>query len=108
MNIPIPMVTTEMPVSTIFPGPILSARKPAIGMVIIAPMPCGASSRPAPRALSPRTSWKYSGNSRLAPKNAIANSIIAITAMVMFLFLSSRSSTSGWMFLGAGPTGRTR
>ena len=33
-------------------------REPAIGIVIIAPMPCGATSRPACSVDSPRTSWK--------------------------------------------------
>ena len=105
VNIPIPTVITAIPVITILPGPILSASTPATGMVSIAPMPWGASSRPDCSAVSPRTSWKYSGNSRLAPKKAIANSIIAITATVMFLFFSSRSSISGWMFLGRSAHG---
>ncbi len=68
-----------MPASTILPGPILSVSMPATGMVSIAPMPCGASSSPACSVVSPRTCRKYDGNSRLAPKNAIANSDIAIT-----------------------------
>ena len=31
--------------------------RPAIGIAIAAPMPCGASSRPAVSALSPRSTW---------------------------------------------------
>ena len=43
---------------TNLPGPILSVSRPAIGMVSIAPMPCGASSSPAASVLSPRTWMK--------------------------------------------------
>ena len=68
-----------MPAITSLPGPILSVSTPAIGIVSIAPKPCGASSRPACSVDSPRTCRKYDGKSRLAPKNAIANSDIAIT-----------------------------
>ena len=53
-----PTVSSTMPVSTTLPGPILSARKPAIGMVTIAPKPCGATSQPDASGVSPRTCWK--------------------------------------------------
>ena len=53
-----PMMITTSPNGTIRPTGIRSLRVPAIGMVSIAPMPCGATSRPAARADSPRTCWK--------------------------------------------------
>ena len=43
---------------TVRPTGILSASMPAIGMVSIAPMPCGAISRPACSVDSPRTCRK--------------------------------------------------
>ena len=57
VNIAIPTTITVMPVITILPGPILSVSTPATGIVSIAPMPCGASSSPACRVVSPRT-WR--------------------------------------------------
>ena len=79
----IPTVARTRPVSTTLPGPILSARNPAIGMVSIAPKPCGATSQPELSGDSPRTCWKYSVNKRLAPKKAMANRVIVTTATVM-------------------------
>ena len=58
LNIAMPTVITVTPTSTILPGPILSARMPAIGMVTIAPTPWGASSQPVKRVPSPRTWMK--------------------------------------------------
>ena len=55
-NMPIRMKTR--PNGTIRPIGRLSTWEPAIGIVIIAPMPWGATSRPACSVDSPRTSWK--------------------------------------------------
>ena len=90
-----PTTITAMPASTILPGPILSVSTPATGIVSIAPMPCGASSSPACSVVSPRTCRKYDGNSRLAPKNAMANSDIAITATVSARLRNRCRSISG-------------
>ena len=46
------------PTSTMRPTPVRSVSCPAIGITSIAPKPCGASSRPACIADSPRTAWK--------------------------------------------------
>ena len=43
------------PNGTIRPMPVLSVRRPAIGMPSMAPRPCGASSRPMSIADSNRT-----------------------------------------------------
>jgi len=43
------------PTSTMRPTPVRSVSWPAIGITSIAPKPCGASSRPACIAVSPRT-----------------------------------------------------
>ena len=53
-----PTMITTSPTGTMRPTGILSLSVPAIGMVSIAPMPCGATSRPASRADSPRICWK--------------------------------------------------
>ena len=53
-----PTTITTSPTGTMRPTGIRSLRLPAIGMVSIAPMPCGATSRPATRADSPRICWK--------------------------------------------------
>ena len=53
-----PITMTTRPTGTIRPTGSRSLSVPAIGMVSIAPMPCGATSRPAVRADSPRICWK--------------------------------------------------
>ena len=50
--------TSVRPTGTIRPTPVLSLSRPAIGIEIIAPKPCGASSRPVSIALSPRTTCR--------------------------------------------------
>ena len=54
----IPAAMNTIPTSTNLPGPNLSVSRPAIGMVIIAPMPCGANSSPVASVVSPRTCRK--------------------------------------------------
>jgi hypothetical protein len=58
VNIAIPTTMVVIPAITILPGPILSVRIPATGMVSIAPRPCGASSSPARSVVSSRTCRK--------------------------------------------------
>ena len=53
-----PAAMKTRPKGTIRPTGNLSDRAPVIGMVSIAPMPCGATSRPALSTDSPRTCWK--------------------------------------------------
>ena len=53
-----PAVIVARPTGTMRPTGNLSASAPAMGMVTIAPMPCGATSRPASSAPSPRTVWR--------------------------------------------------
>ena len=50
--------STSRPGMTILPTPMRSASWPAIGITIIAPMPCGAISRPESKADSPRTACR--------------------------------------------------
>ncbi len=65
---------SAMPIMATRPPPMRSVSMPAIGMVSAAPMPCGAVSRPACRAVSPRATWKNRGSSSIEPKKAVANS----------------------------------
>jgi hypothetical protein len=53
-----PIAISAIANGTIRPTGILSASMPAIGIVSIAPMPCGATSRPACSVDSPRTCRK--------------------------------------------------
>ena len=73
----------------------MSTCEPAIGIVIIAPMPWGATSRPACSVDSPRTSWKYVGTSSSPPKKAAANRNMVMIESVRLRFLNSRRSSSG-------------
>jgi hypothetical protein len=66
-----------------------------MGIVIIAPSPCGATSRPACNVDSPRISWKYVGTRSNPPKKAAANMNIVITATVRLRLWNSRRSSSG-------------
>ena len=104
MNVPMPTAIRTMPTSTNLPGPILSVILPATGMVIIAPIPCGANSKPAARVLSPRIPMKYCGYSSAAPKKAIMKNVIVMTAMASVLFLNRRRSSSGWFVCSACQT----
>ena len=45
------------PATTTGPPPMRSVSRPLIGNIIAAPIPCGASSRPASSALWPRSTW---------------------------------------------------
>ena len=92
-NMPIRMRTR--PNGTIRPIGRLSTSEPAIGIVIIAPMPWGATSRPACSVDSPRTSWKYVGTSSSPPKKAAANRNMVMIETVRLRFLNSRRSSSG-------------
>ncbi len=53
-----PTTISASPTGTIRPTGILSTRRPAIGMVSMAPSPCGATRRPACSVDSPRICWK--------------------------------------------------
>ena len=57
-------------------GPLIAAA--AIGMVSMAPMPCGASSRPAVNVDSPRTPMKAPTNAPVASTSAAAPSLIPL------------------------------
>ena len=104
MNAATPIAMRIRPPRTNLPGPILSVILPAIGMVSMAPMPCGASNRPAMRVDSPRTPMKYCGYSSEAPKKAIAKSDIVITATRSVGLRNSRRSMSGLLFRSACAT----
>ena len=56
-NITLGLRLHHTPKGTIRPAPRRSVRRPAIGIAVAAPSPCGASSRPASSALSWRASW---------------------------------------------------
>ena len=53
----VPMVRISSPATATRPPPSLSVSFPAIGMAAAAPSPCGAISRPAVSADSPRATW---------------------------------------------------
>ena len=61
----------------------------------MAPMPCGATSRPAWSVDSPRTSWKYVGTSSSPPKNAAAKRNMVMIETVRLRLRNSRRSSSG-------------
>ena len=92
-NMPATMITS--PTGTMRPTGSRSLSVPAIGMVSIAPMPCGATSKPAMRADSPRICWKYVGTSSSPPKKAATNRNIVMIETVSSRFLNSRRSISG-------------
>jgi hypothetical protein len=91
-----PPTITMMPSCAMRADPIRSTTSPAMGIISIAPKPCGASSRPADSAPSPRTCWKYSGNSSIAPKNATVNSTIVTEATENARFRNSFRSMSAF------------
>ena len=53
----VPTVRISSPTTATRPPPSLSVSRPAIGIAIAAPKPCGAISRPAVSADSPRATW---------------------------------------------------
>jgi hypothetical protein len=83
------------PNGTIRPMPVRSVSMPAIGIATIAPRPCGARRKPEVIADSPRTTWKYSGSSRNAPKTEIVMSVSVPAAVANVRFVKSRRSMSG-------------
>ena len=53
----VPTVRISSPATATRPPPSLSVSFPAIGIAAAAPRPCGAISRPAVSADSPRATW---------------------------------------------------
>ena len=86
---------SSIPGSTILPTPMRSVSFPAMGIVIIAPMPCGAMSRPLASAVSPRTACRYSGSRSMPPNTASANTVSVADAAAKTRFLKSRRSSNG-------------
>ena len=91
----IPPVMRSSPNGTIRPTGKRSTSAPAIGIVSIAPRPCGAMSQPAESGVSPWTCWRNWGMSSSPPKNDAAKMNIVMRATVRLRLRNSRKSSSG-------------
>ena len=88
------MPTITRPTGTMRPTPVRSVSRPAIGMAIIAPRPCGASSRPVSIGDSPRTVCRYSGSSSMPPNTAMITSTSVPEAAANTRLANRRTSIS--------------
>ena len=86
---------TARPASATRPPPTRSLKRPASGIAIAAPMPCGMSSRPVVTASSPRTSWKYSGMMIIAPKRHAPRTKVVTAAALKDALRKRRTLSSG-------------